>query len=228
MSGNSINFDNNKIKKSHFYNKKKKIFNINDIDVNKILVFKKEKCGKYNSFKYFIEYNDNDVIKTLYLELSQMTGYINRFIEHKNKNKNKNTTTMSLMVKDKQLFKNYNKIWKKIERLMSIDFNCKTTYGDDDDKYIKTKIKTYKDSITTNFYNKNGSKKIPEEKVPHKCLSIIILDSVIYAYEKYYPQIFLEECKYAKENIKTKNYIDKELKSESDSDSDSDSGTNNE
>ena len=102
---------------------------------------------------------------------------------------------------------------------MKIYFNTKATYGDDDDddddddKYIKTKIKTYKDSITTNFYNKNGSKKIPEEKVPHKCLSIIILDSVIYAYEKYHPQIFLE-CKYVKENIKTKNYIDEELKSE--------------
>ena len=102
---------------------------------------------------------------------------------------------------------------------MSIHFDSKTTYGDDD-KYIKTKIKTYKDSITTNFYNKNGSKKIPEEKVPHKCLSIIILDSVIYAYEKYYPQIFLEECKCAKENIKTDNYIDMELESGSDSDSD--------
>ena len=62
---------------------------------------------------------------------------------------------------------------------MKTDFNTKTTYGDDD-KYIKTKIKTYKDSITTNFYNKNGSEKIPEEKVPHKCLSIIILDSIIY------------------------------------------------
>ena len=106
---------------------------------------------------------------------------------------------------------------------MDIDFNTKPTYGDDD-KYIKTKIKTYKDSITTNFYNKKGSKKIPEEKIPHKCLSIIILDSVLYAYEKYHPQIFLEECRYAKENIKTKNYIDKEFKSESDSDS----GTNNE
>ena len=35
---------------------------------------------------------------------------------------------------------------------------------------------------------------------------------------------FLEGYKYAKENIKTKNYIDKELKSEFDSDSD----TNNE
>ena len=40
MSGRSINFDNNKIEKSDFY-KNKKIFNIDDIDVNKILVSKK-------------------------------------------------------------------------------------------------------------------------------------------------------------------------------------------
>ena len=107
---------------------------------------------------------------------------------------------------------------------MSIDFDSKTTYGDDH-KYIKTKIKTYEDSITTNFYNKKGSKKIPEEKIPHKCLSIIILDSVHYAYEKYHLQIFLEECKYAQEKIKTKNYVNKELKSESDTDNDTDNDT---
>ena len=131
---------------------------------------------------------------------------------------------MSPMVKDKQLLKNYNKIWKKIEKLMSIGFDSKPVYGNDD-KYIKTKIKTYEDSISTNFYNKNGSKKIPEEKIPCKCLSIIILDSVLYAYEKYHPQIFLEECKYKQERIKTKNYIDKELKSESDTDNDTDTDT---
>ena len=68
------------------------------------------------------------------------------------------------MIKDTQLLKNYNKIWKKIEKLMKVDFNTKTTYGDDGDKYIKTKIKKNKDSITTNFYNKNRSKKIPEKK----------------------------------------------------------------
>ena len=45
---------------------------------------------------------------------------------------------MSLMIKDIQLFKKYNKIWKKFEKLMKIDFSTKTTYGDDDDKYIKT------------------------------------------------------------------------------------------
>ena len=48
---------------------------------------------------------------------------------------------------------------------------------------------------------------MPEEEVPHKCLSIIILDSVLYAYEKYYAQTFSEECKYMRENVKTKNYI---------------------
>ena len=68
---------------------------------------------------------------------------------------------------------------------MSINFDSKPTYGDDD-KYIKTKIKTYEDSITTNFHNKKGSKKIPEEKIPYKCLSMI-LDSVLYAYKKISP-----------------------------------------
>ena len=101
-------------------------------------------------------------------------------------------------------------------------FERETNYGDDDDKYIKTKIKTYKDGTTTIFYNKIGYKKVPKEKVPYKCLSIIILDSVLYAYEKYHQQIFLEECKYMRKNVKTKNYINMELESKSDSDTDSD------
>ena len=71
------------------------------------------------------------------------------------------------------------------------------------------------------FIIKKGLK-IPKEKIPHKCLSVIILDSTIYAYEKYYPQIFLEECKHVQEKIKAKNYIDMEIESESDTDSDSD------
>ena len=43
------------------------------------------------------------------------------------------------MIKDIQLLKSYNKIWRKIEKLMKIDFNTKTTYSDGDDKYIKQK-----------------------------------------------------------------------------------------
>ena len=52
---------------------------------------------------------------------------------------------------------------KKTGRLMGIDFDSKPTYGDDD-KYIKTKIKTYEDSITKNFYNEKGSKKYQKKK----------------------------------------------------------------
>ena len=51
-----------------------------------------------------------------------------------------------------------------------------------------------------------------------KCLSIIMLDSVIKANKKYYPQTFLEECKYVQEKIKFENYIDEELDSDSDND----------
>ena len=84
MSRSSIYFDDKKIKKSDFHNNKdKKIFNIYDIDVNKILVSKKEQYGEYNSFKYFIGYNDNNVVRPLYLELSQVTGYINKFEKNK-------------------------------------------------------------------------------------------------------------------------------------------------
>ena len=88
-----------------FTTKIKKIFNINDIDINTILISKKETYGKYNSFKFFIAYNDNDVIRPLYLFFSQTTGYINKF--------DKNKITMSLVIKDIQLLKNCNKIWKK-------------------------------------------------------------------------------------------------------------------
>ena len=62
MSGKKINFNDKKIKKSSFY-KDKKINNIEKIDVNNILVSKKESYGNKSSFKYFIGYNDNDNIR---------------------------------------------------------------------------------------------------------------------------------------------------------------------
>ena len=133
-----------------------------------------------------------------------MTGYARKFVEN---------TTMPFRANDKQLLKNYNKIWEKVEKLMKINFENKPVYGDDD-KYIKTKIKIYAGSMITNFHNK----KIPKEKAPCKCLSIIMLDSVIKANKKYYPQTILEECKYVQKTIKIESHIDEDLeKSESDS-----------
>ena len=83
--------------------------------------------------------------------------------------------TMSLRVNNKQPLKNYKKIWGKVEKLLRIDFESKPVYGDDD-KYIKTKIKIY----------------------AGKCLSIIMLDSVIKANKKYYPQTFFKNVNICK------------------------------
>ena len=182
MSGNSINSDDKKIKINDFYkDKNKKTFDIDDIHINKILIsidLYIVSYGKNNSFKYFIGYNDNDIIKPLYLELPQMTSYINKFNDKETKI---TTTTVSLMVKDEQLFQNYNKIWEKIEGLIGKKFDSKPFYGNDGNKYIKAKIKAFKESFITNFHNK----KVPEEKISYKCLSIIILDSVIKSNKKY-------------------------------------------
>ena len=112
MSGKNINFEDKKIKKSDFY-KNKKINRIDDIDVNNILVSKKESYGNKNPLKYFIRYNDNNIIGPLCVRLPKMTGYTRKFDEN---------ATMSFRVNDKQLLKNYNKKWEKVEKLMKIDF----------------------------------------------------------------------------------------------------------
>ena len=81
--------------------KNKKIKSIDDIDVDKMLVFKKEPYRTKNSYKYFIGYNDNDVIIPLCIRFPQMAGYARKFNEN---------ATVSFWVKNKQLLKNYNNI----------------------------------------------------------------------------------------------------------------------
>ena len=109
MNGKSINFDDKKINKSTFY-KNKKLFNIHDLDANKIFVSKKELYGTKTSFKYFNGYNDDDLIRPLCIKLPQMIGYVKDFDSNK---------TMSFNVSDNKLLKKYNKIWEKISNLMN-------------------------------------------------------------------------------------------------------------
>ena len=101
---------------------------------------------------------------------------------------------------------------------MKIEFDNKPVYGDDH-KYIKTKIKIYGAIVNTNFQDK----KMLKEKAPCNCLSIIMLDSVIKAKKKYYPQTLFKECKSEQKNIKIENLINDDLeRSLSDSEADND------
>ena len=83
-----------KSKKVTFTKTKQKI-KIDEIDVNKILISKKESYGTNNTLIYFIGYNDNNVITPLCLKLSKVTSYIRELKEN---------ITMALRVNDEQLF----------------------------------------------------------------------------------------------------------------------------
>ena len=148
MSGKNIIFVDKKINKFNFY-KNRKLFTIYDIDIDKILISKKEPYGRKSSFKYYIAYNDdNDVITPFCVKLPQMIGYVKHFDSNK---------TMSFEINDNRFLKKYNKIWEKVSILMNIEFDSEPVYGGNY-KYVKAKIKSYGDKVNTNFQGK----KIPK------------------------------------------------------------------
>ena len=73
-----------------------------------------------------------------------MTGYVRKF---------EGNATMYFKINDKQFLKKYNQIWKKVKKLLKIEFDREPVY-DDNDKYIKTKIKIYVGNMITNFQGK--------------------------------------------------------------------------
>ena len=102
---------------------------------------------------------------------------------------------MSYLIKDDELLKQHNKIWKNVKNIIYKEFDSDPVYNK---KYLKAKIKSYNGKINTNFHND----KIPKEGSQCICLSVILINSVFRTSKNYYPEMFLEECKYV---VKWKN-----------------------
>ena len=77
-----------------------------------------------------------------------MIGYVRKF---------EGNTTMSFKISDIKLLKKYDQIWKRVEKVLKIEFDRKSVY-DDNDKYIKTKIKIYASHVITNIQGKEMKK----------------------------------------------------------------------
>ena len=193
--------------------KTKKKFKTDEIDVNKILVSQKEPYGTYKSIKYLIlfGYNDDDVTRPLCIKLPQMAGSVKCFDSNK---------TVSFKVTDKKLLQNYTKMWEKVSNLMDIKFDHEPVYGDND-KYIKTKIKIFRNKVNTNFQGKKCQKKF--------IMQMFVINNVIKASKKYYPQTLLEEWKHEAKKAKMGNLINDKLESSlSDDESDNETEFGNE
>ena len=145
---------------------------------------------------------DDNVIP-LVLLLPITSGRI-KYFENGEKN-------MSFKIEDDKVYLKYNEIWNEIKDLLSgIRLSSDIIY---DHQYNKTKVKTFK-MVKTLFDND----KIPEEKIEYECISCISVDSVLKIETKYYPQVYLEQCKYKIKERKIRNLIDYDLDSAYESD----------
>ena len=195
MSEQTLKFDENVVNKKDF-DVFKQVIALNLVDSSKILVSDKFKLS-YDHCKYFIGYlHDDDVIKPLCIVLAQMSGYIEYF-----DNCRKN---MSFLIEDESVYLKYPKIWNKIKKLLNIKFHSQPIH---DDKYIKTKVKTFNETINTLF----SENKVPKEKSHYIFIPAICIDSVLKLKGKNHPQLYLEQCKYKIKRRKPVDFIDAEV-----------------
>ena len=121
---------------------------------------------------------------------------------------------MSFMIKDDEVLKKYREIWNVIKNKLRIKFHSEPVY---EQKYLRTKVKEFHGGIKTNFLS-NG---VPKENIHYTCIACVTIDSVMKMDKKYFPQVYLEECKYKVKKIQMSKFINAELESDSDVESDS-------
>ena len=131
-----MRFGETKVAKENFYSAKKPI-KIWDVNVDNIVISKLIKT-KTNS-KYLIGIKFDKAIRPLVLIMPKMSGYVKTF-KVKDGDKDKNNKLMSFRIDDEKLLEKYKAIRTKIEDFKNIELNALPVY---DDRYIKTKIKTY-------------------------------------------------------------------------------------
>ena len=155
-------FNNIKVNKKEFHKSKKPI-DLDLVIVNQIVVSDKFKHSD-KGFKYFIGYQEDEIVKPLCIILPQMNGYI-KYFENGGKN-------MSFVIKDDNILDKYNETWGKIKEKLTIKFHSMPAY---DQTYIKAKAREFNGVIKTNFLGNE----IPKENMYYTCIACITIDSVM-------------------------------------------------
>ena len=150
---------------------------LNSVNTNNIVASYSIKHND-DGFKYFIGYlHDVDIARPLHIILSQMSGYI-IYLDNGGKN-------MLFKIEDESVYLKYTENWNKIKDILNLEFYSQPIY---DDKYIKTKVKTFNNMINTLF----SDDEIPKERIHYVCIAEICIDSVLRVDKKHYHQVYLE------------------------------------
>ena len=211
MGEKTLKFNNIKVNKKEFHRSKKAI-DLDLVDTGKIVVSDKFKHSE-EGFKYFIGYQEDEIVKPLCIILPQMNGYI-KYFENGGKN-------MSFLIKNSEVWEKYEDIWNVIKNKLNIKFHSQPIY---ENKYLKAKVREFNGNIKTNFLGND----IPKENMYYTCIACINLDSVLKIDKLYYPQVYLEECKYKLKQVPRFITIELDSDLESDVEADLDSNTTTE
>ena len=111
---------------------------------------------------------------------------------------------ISFLIEGEDVYLKYTGIWNKIEMLLGVKLHSQPVY---DDKYIKTKVKTFNSMGSTLF----SGNVIPKERNHYICIATICVDSVLKIDKKNYPKVYLEQCKYKTKKRELVNFIDDDL-----------------
>ena len=114
----SLKFDEIKVDKKEFH-KSKEPFYLNLVGINKIVISGKFRNNDDGS-KYFIDYQEDNIIRPLCIILPQISGYI-KYFENRRK-------SMSFMIKDDSVLVKHNETWSKIKKTLSIKFHSMSVY----------------------------------------------------------------------------------------------------
>ena len=128
-----------------------------------------------------------------------MSGYI-KYFDNGGKN-------MSFKIEDESVYLKYTEIWNKIKKSLNRRFHSQPIY---DDKYVKTKAKTFSSMINTLF----SGNEIPKKRNHYIFIAAICI-------KKNYPQVYLEQCKYKIKKRELVNFISSEVDLSSDDSDDS-------
>ena len=123
MNEKTLKFENIRINKKEFH-KSKQPEDLASVNVDKIVISSKFKHSD-ESFKYFVGYKKDEIVRPLCIILPQMKGYI-KYFENGSKN-------MSFFIKDDDVLYKYNEIWDNIKEKLNINFHSEPI---DDKKYI--------------------------------------------------------------------------------------------
>ena len=162
MSEKTLKFNNIRLNKKEFHKSKEPI-DLMSVNVDQIVVSDKFKHNN-EGFKYFIGYQEGEIVKPLCIILPQMSGYI-KYFENGSKN-------MSFLIKDDEGWEKYDKIWDAIKNKLGIKFHSEPVYKY---KYLKAKVREFDDVIKTNFLGND----VPKENMHYTCIACITIDSVL-------------------------------------------------